>query len=348
LAAGFILFFAAAQRLLEPQYMTETIDGALAAEYYKDAGSNEVLFVGDCEVYENFSPIELYREHGVTSSIRGGAQQLIWHSCYLLEEALSYETPKAVVFNVLAMKYGEPQSEPYNRLNLDGMRLSVPKLKAVSASVTKGEDKVSYFFPLLRYHDRWSELSLADFKFFIQPREKVGHNGYMMRSDTVPVDVVPIEEKLPNYELAERCWEYLDKIRDLCKQKGVALVLVKAPTLYPFWHDQWDEQISQYAQTNGLAYFNMLKLVDDIGIDWETDTYDGGLHMNVQGAEKCASWIGAKLKERASLSDFRQNSEVDEIWQRKIADYERMKAVQLEELAAFGKIQTLTYRESER
>ncbi|MDR2751064.1 MAG: SGNH/GDSL hydrolase family protein, partial [Clostridiales bacterium] len=204
LILGFVLCFAAAQRLLEPKYMTETVDGALTAEYYQDAGSNEVLFVGDCEVYENFSPVELYREHGVTSTIRGGAQQLIWHSYYLLEEALKHETPKFVVFNVLAMKYGEPQSEPYNRLNLDGMRLSISKLKAVSASATKGEDKISYILPLLRYHDRWSKLSLADFKYFIQPREKVGHNGYMMRSDTVPVDVVPIEEKLPNYDLAEQ------------------------------------------------------------------------------------------------------------------------------------------------
>jgi hypothetical protein len=346
LIAGFVLLFAAAQRLVEPKYMTEAIDGALTAEYYQDAGSNEVLFVGDCEAYENFSPIELYRAYGVTSSIRGGAQQLIWHSYYLLEEALAYDSPKVAIFNVLAMKYGEPQSEPYNRLNLDGMRLSALKLEAVAASVTKGEDKLSYVLPLLRYHDRWSELSAADFRFFLQPREKVGHNGYLMRSDTVPVDVVPIGEKLTNYDLPERCWEYLEKIRILCQQKSVTLVLVKAPTIYPYWHEQWDEQIAEYADTHGLAYFNMLKLADEIGIDWETDTYDGGLHMNVQGAEKCARWIGARLKKLVHLADLRLDDKVDGIWQAKAVDYDRMKATQLEELATLGKIQTFTYRES--
>ena len=89
-------------------------------------------------------------------------------SYYLLEETLKYEKPKVVVFNVLAMKYDEPQKEAYNRLNLDGMKLSKEKIKAVKASMMDDENLIEYIFPLLRYHSRWSELTSEDFKYLFK------------------------------------------------------------------------------------------------------------------------------------------------------------------------------------
>ena len=104
-----VMLLGFAQALLQPKYMTSTKEGALIAEYYREKDpSHDVLFVGDCEVYENFTPPTLWEEYGITSYIRGSAQQLAWQSYYLLEETLQYETPKVVVFNVLSLKYGEP------------------------------------------------------------------------------------------------------------------------------------------------------------------------------------------------------------------------------------------------
>ena len=112
------------QRLLIPKYQTGIVEGSMVEEYYDDKSDHEVVFIGDCEVYENFSTIELWKKYGITSYIRGSAQQLTWQSYYLLEDTLKYETPKVVVFNVLALKYNEPQSEAYNRLSIDVMNWS--------------------------------------------------------------------------------------------------------------------------------------------------------------------------------------------------------------------------------
>ncbi len=125
---AFCLAFAFLQALFMPKYMTASREGNLIAEYYNETREHDVLFVGDCEVYENVSPITLWKEYGITSYIRGSSQQLIWHSYYLLEEMLEKETPKVVVYNVLAMEYNEPQKEAYNRMTLDGMRWSKSKV----------------------------------------------------------------------------------------------------------------------------------------------------------------------------------------------------------------------------
>ena len=158
--AGFWFF----QKLLTPKYINDIIEGRLIADYYDHVGGNDVIFIGDCECYENISPIKRWEEYGITSYIRGSAQQLIWQSYYLLEETLKYETPKAVVFNVLSMKYNEPQNEAYNRLTLDGMKWSSSKVDAIKASMTEEESFLTYVFTLLRYHCRWSEVSAENWE----------------------------------------------------------------------------------------------------------------------------------------------------------------------------------------
>ena len=143
--------------------------------------------VGDCELYENFSPVTMWKNYGITSYIRGSAQQLTWQSYYLLEDALKYETPDVVVFNVLELKYNEPQREEYNRMTLDGMRWSVSKVQAIRASMLPEEHFIDYVFPLLRYHSRVTELTANDWKYYFKDKTRTTA-GYYMRVDTAPYE----------------------------------------------------------------------------------------------------------------------------------------------------------------
>lgn len=220
------------QRLLMPKYMGDIVEGALISEYYKETTDHDVIFVGDCEVYENFSPITMWEDYGITSYIRGSAQQLIWQSYYLLEETLEYEKPEVVVFNVLSMKYDTPQKEAYNRMTLDGMKWSKSKVDDIRASMMEDEEFADYVFPILRYHSRWQELTSDDFKYLFT-RRPVSQSGYYMRIDVKPAQTFPKPKKLANYEFGENSWKYLEKMRKLCEEKGIQLILVKAPSLYP-------------------------------------------------------------------------------------------------------------------
>lgn len=330
-----VLLLAGLQRLLVPKYMSDIVEGALIAEYYDNAGDNDVVFIGDCEVYENISPIRLYEQYGITSYIRGSAQQLIWQSYYLMEETFRYETPKIMVFNVLSMMYGEPQKEAYNRMTLDGMRWSASKVKSIRASMTEEEREkdafLSYVFPILRYHTRWKELEKADFTYYFSKRQ-VSHNGYYMRVDVNPVKREPTVRPLEDYTLPAVCYDYLDKMRQLCEEKGTQFVLFKAPSIYPVWYDEWDKQIEDYAKKHNLLYINALNHLAEIGIDWNTDTYDEGLHMNLAGAEKVSDYLGPLLKSAAKLPDRRTEPETEHKWQEKIKYYYAEKEQQTKEL----------------
>ncbi|MBH1939812.1 SGNH/GDSL hydrolase family protein [Mobilitalea sibirica] len=330
-----IIILALLQELFMPKYMSSIHEGNLVEEYYDEVKEHDVIFIGDCEVFSNVSPITLWENYGITSYIRGSAQQLIWQSYYLLEETLNYEKPKAVVFNVLSMKYNEPQKEAYNRLTLDGMKLSKSKISAVKASMMEDEQLITYLFPILRYHSRWNELSGEDFKYLFD-KDKLSHNGYLMRIDVKPVNVIPKGRKLADYSFGDNSYDYLDKMTKLCKENDIELILIKSPSVYPYWYEEWDEQMVNYAKENNLTYINFLDEAEEIGIDYSKDTYDGGLHLNLSGAEKFTDYFGSILSNEFHLPDHREDARLKEIWDKKITFYYSMEEHQRSELEKYG------------
>ncbi len=311
------------QALVVPKY-TSNPEGLLVGEYYAEAGEHDVVFIGDCEVYESFIPAYLWEKHGISSYVRGSAQQLTWQSYYLLEDTLRYEKPKAVVFNVLALKYGEPQNEAYNRMTLDGMKWSKTKIDAIRASMTEDESFVDYVFPLFRFHSRITELEKNDFKYMFRSK-KVSHSGYLMQKNIVPMESGDMAEgrELLDYTLPQTSMDYLEKMRALCVENGAELILIKSPTNSwgYWWYDEWDEQVSEYAASKGLAYYNLIPETESIGIDYSTDTYDKGVHLNVYGAEKTTDYFGKILKEKHGLGDVAHSEAHVAAWSARVDEY---------------------------
>lgn len=413
-----VAMFFALQRLVVPKYAGDTpLEGNFTAEYYEETTEHDVIMVGDCEVYENFDPMVLWKEYGITSYIRGNAQQLVWQSYYMLEDTLKREKPKVVIYNVQSLSHGEPQREEYNRMCLDGMKWSKTKVDAINASMCKGEKMLDYIFPLLRYHSRITNLTKNDIKYYLEPR-RITHNGYYMRIDTLPAsesDVADtawllgteeekqeaesganeiddpwaeidendqsqedsgaaedegeeIDDPWAEVEGAEETEEessgivepgtdtaqssdndkkfgsyamkYLDKMRKLCEQEGIQLLLVKAPSLAPQWYDAQNKQVVEYAEKHGLTYINFYEHLKETGIDYETDTYDGGLHMNYSGAKKLSRYLGKYLTEsnKKKVLDHRKDANLSKVYEKKLQFQEDMKKAQQKELDKYGEI----------
>ena len=336
-AIVFAIVFLALQQLLIPKYASGIFEGNLIREYYLSTKDHNIIFIGDCEVFATFSPVVLWEELGITSFVRGSAQQLVWQSYYLLEETLRFETPDKIVFSVLAMQYAEPQYEPYNRLTLDGKRMSMSKLRSIRASMTEDEDWLSYIFPLFRYKDRWREISREDFRYFFS-RPRVSLNGFMIRADVRPAGWIPDPLPRANLQFGDKPLYYLERIATLAANHDIPLILVKAPTLFPHWHNEWNTQIEDFALINNLLFINFLENIDCIGLDFYTDTFDGGVTLNVFGAEKLTRFFGKVLAENFDLSDRRSEPDTYAKWQAKSELYHSVIKRQLEEIERYGRI----------
>lgn len=286
----------------------------MISQYYEESKDHEVIFIGDCEVYSNFSPMVMYEETGIKAYIRGSSQQMIWQSYCILKETLKYEKPKVVIFNVNSIRYDKQSdkvSEAYNRLTIDNMKWSKEKIEIIKESMIEEETFLSYVFPILRYHSRYDKLTSEDLEYLFT-RKNNTYNGFLPNKGINPADNIPVAKRLGTYEFTDECWNYLDMITNICKENNIELVLIKAPSLYPAWYEEYDEQIREYAQKNGIAYYNLKDKIDEIGIDFSVDTFDSGLHLNLTGATKLSKYFSKVLVQNYNLTDYSGDSLYDE------------------------------------
>ena len=320
-----VALFFAAQAILVPKYdytyeeavaQGKEYGGGMVAEYYDAETSHDVIFLGDCEFFESISPVELWEKYGISSYVRGSPQQLIWQSYYFLLDTLRYEKPEVVVFNAMEMKIGEVQSEAYTRLTLDGLRFSKYKIEAAKMSMSEeGETVLSYVFPILRYHSRWQELSADDFRYAFS-KKQITYNGYLMVTAGCEKESVAPPRPLYQVDFPEICYEYLDKIKALCDENGIEFLLFKAPTQSGkfYWYDEWEQKLDEYTEKNGIRYVNGIEFRDQIGFNMLEDSYDGGIHLNVNGAEKCTRFLGEILTNEYGLEDKRSDEKYAKAW----------------------------------
>ncbi|MBQ9122195.1 MAG: hypothetical protein IJY10_01740 [Lachnospiraceae bacterium] len=126
---------------------------------------------------------------------------------------------------------------------------------------------------------------------------------------------------LGNYQFGDKAYAYMDKITNLCKENDIELILVKAPSLYPYWYEEWEVQIEEYAAKHDLTYINFLELQEECGLDFSVDTYDAGLHLNLWGALKITDYLGQVLSSDFGLEDRRSDEHLSQIWDEKLEYY---------------------------
>jgi len=290
---------------LEDNRMTYIMKG-----FYKEPkNSLDVVFMGNSDVYRGVSPIVLWDEYGIVSYNYVSSGQRMWTAYYMMEEALKYQKPKLIVLN-MDSSFNESQSSESNyRKAFDNMKFGVNKIKAITDPVFKNSknEMLSYIFPITRYHSRWSELEEIDFKKAFE-NEKFSYKGmdvtieqkayedgysYMNKDDS--------KEKIE-----ENCNKYLNKMIELCKSNNIELLLIELPSAES-WSKDLSDRTQEFADEHNLTFLDLNLHGDEFEFDWQTDTSDGGDHLNVYGATKVSKYLGNYIRQNYNIPDRRDD-----------------------------------------
>ena len=95
---------------------------------------------------------------------------------------------------------------------------------------------------------------------------------------------------------------YMDKIIKLCRENGADLLLYSGPSPVNY-NFRKHNGLAAFAKEKGLTYLDLN--LEELGINWETDTTDKGDHLNLSGAEKVTRHLGKFLAESRELPDRR-------------------------------------------
>lgn len=256
--------------------------------------SLDYVVLGDSIPLTGVNPMEIWKNWGYTGYDCANTGQNPEKSAILLERVLERQTPK-VVFVEAYHLYKDYSAEDILTLRLE---------RAV---------------PVLQYHDNWKFLKPAQALRPVNYTLDVQGKGYYMRKLIVGTDpgdyMAPSDDSDP---LPEEGCRSLGRIAELCREKGVQLVLFSVPSAAN-WSDACHRAVAEKAASLNVPYLDLN--LADLGIDWSQDTLDGGDHLNVTGAAKVCAYLGKYLADTGLMEDKRLDPAFDG-WNRDVADFE--------------------------
>ena len=265
--------------LLYPKNNTEEAGMlyASAAEILSQPeNSIDVLFLGDSEAYSSFIPLSLWEQTGVPGFVCSSLDQKTYETVELLRMALSCQKPKVVV-------------------------LETNVLYRVYPSTDRLAPLVEAKIPALRYHDRWKSLTKADFFSLPDFTAASPDRGYHLLLKEKSADTECYMQPMEEWEPLSRSNQGdLKKIQALCRENGAELLLFSSPSPTN-WTMRRHNTVTDTAESLGLPYIDGNLL--DLGLNWDTDTSDGGDHLNYFGAQKVTSWLGSYLTRNYPLEN---------------------------------------------
>lgn len=308
--------------------------GVYSIERFYDQKKNtvDVLFLGSSHAFLGFNDGTLWDEYGVASYVLAGPMQPMYDTYYWMKEALKTQKPKLIVLEAYCVVLDDDHIDMYRSIqNTFGMRTGVNKYNATRETFSK--DDLDGVVPgWVNYHSRYRRLNREDFlndsvfvedgrglqpDIVINPDWKgyINHccsyySGGAVKSATT--------EKIP---LSEKTEEYYRKIIELSQAEGIPMIVVTAP--YPA-ENEGDKgkfnTAADIAKEYDVSFVDYNALIDEIGIEYESDAFDEG-HLNNRGSAKFTSYLGKELKEKYDLPD-RRGDEKYNSWQRN-ADFIR-------------------------
>ena len=299
-------------RTLEPKYYLHEYYWPTTPTYTQfydlERDSVDLLFLGSSVAQNEFIPQALYNEFGIRACNLASERQSPMLSYYWLKEALNYQSPKLVVLEVLFLQNRYPE-DPLNssasltRKALDPMRWSSVKLEAVRdlCGRYRYQRELSFLLTNIRYHERWPELEADDFDTdeYLAPRLYGWAPG--VQEPETPRTPFRQSDADNSYVLRADMVEYLEKMAELCREKGVRLILVKTPQFVEE-APAIDFAYRRTAERLGLDFYNFTEetLYRQLELDPERERADD--HGNLPGNQKVTRLMGELLTERYGLT----------------------------------------------
>lgn len=284
--AGLALLLSAASRVYEARDNQKWADVSSFYVYskgYLAHGADELdaIFVGCSEFYASVSPLRIWEQSGVTTYNVATSAQRIYRSDVFIHNILRTHHPKVIVLDAFAaIREGNAEDAVF--------------------------DAFETRFPIFADHNNWKDYDWEKIISPIHYTNRVANKGFRS-NDMVDVPdreryMVPSDE-LAHIPVLNRL--YLGHIARLCRSHGVELVLVSIPS-----PANWDYPIHNALQADadalGIPLIDLNLMVDELGIDFETDFQDsGGDHLNFSGAEKVSDYLAQMLQQQYALPDHR-------------------------------------------
>jgi hypothetical protein len=297
--------------------------------YLEEENSLDLIVMGASETYNGFAPAVAYEQFGITSYLYGfsACPSSLWK--YQLNEIERTQDPDVLIIECNGACYEDKdQCDPSElRLLSDDMPLTKNKIQLIEDRGT--DSKLSYYFPILKYHNKPIQKNKIISKYRMEKRGFNLTRGAQARVSKGPaiknlVDVTG-DESISDLDVQTEA--DLRIFLEECKRSNIEhIVFVRFPhvvTDFNYWRFQKYHRVKQIVEEYGFDYIDFDQYTDEIGLNIEEDFLDCE-HLNARGAVKMTRFIIPFLTERYGLTPRKQTEKNIETWEESTYYYHRM------------------------
>lgn len=302
----FIVCICGVTNVLDFKYLDSTFKVKMF--YEQEDNTVDVLVLGSSHAYQGINTAVLWNEYGIAAYNLGGAAQPIWNTYYYLEEALKTQTPKVIILDTYTLHYTDDYSEiSFAIKNTYGLKWSDTKKAAIQASFDTEKYGNQYYFPILQYHSRYTDLNKSDF-YPYQANEAMykNHKGFYCYFQTQALEEPDLSKATYFNMLTKKNDEYYRKIFDLAKTNNIPVIVTALPFAAETYHQAFFNTAKDIAESDyNFEFYNFLTDYKDIvGLDYATDFSDKQ-HLNYLGNTKISRFLGEILQNQYHVPDRR-------------------------------------------
>lgn len=313
-AVVFIAVFIAI--IIPVSYITRTsgdVKDRFVGFYAEKENTIDVVMIGPSAIHPYFSTPQIWGEHGIAVYPLSSNQQRPEAATYLIEEAEKTQNPSLYIFEMRQYAATDESMEAnmaYMRGVTDNLKYSWNRVKLINELVEDPAERYTYYFDIMKYHSNWSSLfrpsQLRTF-CYEYPNELKGYQYVDRVAVLTPWDYSSIGE---TESLPDNREENLYHLLDYLKAHDMQALFVVSPYAMP--DDMLMKRFNYLApiiESYGYDYINMNALGDELDLDFGTDFYDGGAHVNALGAAKCTKYLGDYISTHYDFADKRGQEE---------------------------------------
>ncbi|MBQ8503960.1 MAG: hypothetical protein IJ491_06775 [Clostridia bacterium] len=267
--------------------------------------SLDAVFLGSSATYAFWTAPVAWVEYGLTVYSLSSSKQQILAAKYLIADARKTQPDALYIVNVASV------TEQYNAINTHRLIFGYPytenKYDMINYLSELGgmsfSDRMEFYFPIIRFHDRWSDLVSFDFKKTTDAYKSASsYKSFLSKVEDVSGGLFDYEETAP---ISETLTTGLNDLMDYCEQEQVKVLFVVTPQSLTDEEKRGQQNtVMELIRSRGFDVLNMHELVEEMDLDLTTDYYNGD-HTNIHGSIKFTDYLSRYLIENYGFKDKR-------------------------------------------
>ena len=244
--------------------------------------SVDVIIMGNSESSTSVIPMKIWEDCGYTSYICGYPGATLPDAIKDLYYVTQKQKPKILVLEA--------------NMFYDDVSIIVPFSRVIQT-----------LLPITEYHDRWKEIQITDFYKSPEYTHTDYLKGFRYKTNIQPAD--SSNYMIPSDDIEEISFKsklYLQIIKSYCDKIGTKLVIISVPTT-KYWSCAKHNGIQALADKENINFLDFNLLINDLNIDWNTDTLDGGDHLNYTGSIKITEYFEKYLTDMNILENHKND-----------------------------------------